>query len=82
MRYDSKLFEKIKVAFNRPYMIKAILTTRCPRCRRLFSFPTIEHQNTKYQDKYSNYFCGCKECVEENDRYWDEMWEDYYKSIL
>ena len=63
-------------------MIKAILINRCPECGRWFSLPVIESQRTMYQDKYSNYFCGCKECREENNRYWDEMWEDYYKNIL
>lgn len=73
-----RFIELLKVALHRPYMIKAIFSTRCPRCGKWFSFPTIKEQGTMYQDKYANYFCGCKYCHEENDRYWDAMWEDYY----
>ncbi len=70
----------VKVAVHRPYMIKAILTTRCPYCERWLSFPTIQRQRTMYQDDYRNYFCGCKHCHEKNDAYWDDIWEDYYGS--
>lgn len=81
MRIIYKLY-CLDTAIHRPYMIKAILTTRCPHCGRWFSFPKIEPQRTLYQDKYDNYFCGCKECQEENVTMWDSMWEDYYSSIL
>lgn len=77
-----RLIELFKVACHRPYMIKSILSTRCPHCGRLFSFPTISQQRTEYQDKYSNYFCGCKYCRKENASYWNDMWEDYYSSRL
>lgn len=77
-----RFIELFKVACHRPNMIKAILSTRCPCCGRWFSFPTIQGQRTMYQDRYSNYFCGCKYCHEENNRYWDDMWEDYYRSRL
>ena len=55
---------------------------RCPHGGRWFSFPTISQQRTEYQDKYSNYFCGCKYCREENASYWNDMWEEYYSSRL
>ena len=73
-----RFITKVKVAFHRPYMIKAILTGRCPQCGKWFSFPTIQSQRTMYQDWYSNYFCGCKECQLENDGYWDDRWDEYY----
>jgi hypothetical protein len=74
--------EIINVALHRPYMIKAIMTTKCPACGRWFTFPKIVSQRTAYHDEYSNYFCGCKECVKENDVYWKERWEEYYSSIF
>lgn len=77
-----RFIELFNVACHRPYMIKAILSTRCPQCGRWLSFPTIQGQRTMYQDRYANYFCGCKYCHEENDRYWNDMWEDYYSSRL
>lgn len=51
-----RLVELFKVACHRPYMIKSILSTRCPHCDRWFSFPTISQQRTQYQDEYANYF--------------------------
>ena len=81
--YKYKRFFKLcHVAFHKPYMLKATLTMRCPMCKRWFSFPKITEQNTRYENNYSNYFCGCKDCEEENDRYWDDMWKDYYSSLL
>ena len=77
-----RFFRLVKVAFHKPYMLKAILTTRCPQCGRWFSFPKIVEQNTRYHDEYSNYFCGCRYCEEENDRYWEDMWDDYYSKLL
>ena len=70
----TRFIELFRVACHRPYMIKAILSTRCPQCGRWLSFPTIQGQRTMYQNRYANYFCGCKYCHEENDRYWDDMW--------
>ena len=80
--YDYEIIELFNVVCHKPYMIKAILSTRCPQCGRWFSFPTIQRQRTMYQDRYANYFCGCKYCHEKNDRYWDDVWEDYYSSRL
>lgn len=77
-----RIFRLLNVAFHRPYMVKAILTGRCPHCGRYFSFPKITEQNTRYHDEYSNYFCGCKDCEEENDMYWEDMWRDYWSSVL
>lgn len=77
-----RFIELFKVACHRPYMIKSILSTRCPHCGRWFSFPIISQQRTEYQDKYANYFCGCKYCREENSNYWNDMWEEYYSSRL
>lgn len=69
---------KMRAAIHRPFMIKAILTTRCPQCGHLFRFPRIYRQNTAYVNEDDNYFCGCKVCQKENERYWDEMWKQIY----
>ena len=42
-----RFFRLFKVALHRPYMLKAILTGRCPQCGRYFSFPKITEQNTR-----------------------------------
>lgn len=39
-------------------------------------------QNTAYQDNKSNYCCLCNQHADENDEYWDEMWKEYYYSVL
>ena len=46
MSYRIKRFFKLfKVALHKPYMLKAILTTRCPQCGRWLSFPKIIEQS-------------------------------------
>lgn len=77
-----RFIKLIKVAFHFPYMIKAVLTTKCPHCGHWLSFPIIREQNTRYQNDFSNYFCGCKYCREINDENWESIWEDYYRSVL
>lgn len=73
---------KCRVAVKRPYMLKAVLIHRCPRCNAWFKHTRIERQATQYDDDLSNWFCGCRYCREENDAYWESMWEDFYSSRL
>lgn len=54
----------------------------CPSCGKWLRTVRTCRQNTSYADDEKNFFTGCKPCEEENDRYWDEMWADYYRSCL
>ena len=35
-------------------------------------------QRTAYADDEKNWRTLCPKCQEENDEYWNEMWDDYY----
>ena len=78
----NRFFEMFKVVVHKSYMLKAVLTSKCPQGGQKFSFPTIREQMTCYDNKYDNFFCGCKECQKKNEQFWDEMWEEYYSSYL
>lgn len=39
-------------------------------------------QNTQYCDDDRNYATLCPDCQLENDRYWADMWADYYANCL
>ena len=35
-------------------------------------------QNTAYNDEESNWVHLCDQCFEQNEKYWGEMWSEYY----
>lgn len=39
-------------------------------------------QNTQYCEDERNFVTACPECRLENDRYWGDMWADYYGGCL
>ena len=65
---------------NRPIVQK--IFGYCPHCGKWFRRIRTYRQNTAYVDDDCNFFTGCKACREENDMYWEELWKDYYSSIL
>ena len=51
------------------------LFTRCDRCQ---DFGAEKYrQNTSYVDDEQNFITLCPFCKEENDEYWNDMWEEY-----
>lgn len=40
------------------------------------------HMRTRYVDNTSNYATLCPSCQEASDTHWDDMWREYYASIL
>lgn len=61
----------------------SIITRRCENrgygCSGGWAY--IKHGNCAYVDELSNYYYCCKECHEEVDARYQEMWDDYYSSI-
>lgn len=47
----------------------------CPACGRWFNRIETYRQHTNYVDDELNFFTGCKLCSEENDLYWEAMWD-------
>jgi len=55
----------------------------CPYCKGcLFKYPKTVRLNTMYEDEKSNYFTGCDAIIDEINKYYDELWDDYYSSRL
>ena len=50
----------------------------CGICNRWFVYPKRKRMSTMYHDEESNYIICCKSCFIESEKYWDEMWKDYY----
>lgn len=48
----------------------------------LFKYPKTVRLNTMYADEKSNYFTGCDVMIEEINKHYDELWDDYYYSRL
>ena len=39
-------------------------------------------QMTNYNNDKQNYATLCEECQNENDKYWTEMWREYYNGCM
>lgn len=39
-------------------------------------------QKTEYHNECDNMKVLCPDCQREEDEYWDDMWVDYYSSVL
>ena len=55
-----------------------VLLGYCPCCGLYFTWPvTTERRHTQYCDEANNYMTSCKECHEEDNAYFDELWREY-----
>lgn len=52
----------------------------CGYCREEKNSVKMRRQNTLYEEEDANYIESCKECFEEKEEYWADMWADYYGS--
>lgn len=53
---------------------------KCWRCGEMNA--SRNRQQTAYVDDESNFAVFCPTCQDETDKYWQEMWTDYYNSVL
>lgn len=52
-------------------------------CQWCDSSPAIHyHQNTRYVEESRNWVTLCKDCKEENDDHWKELWEMFYSECM
>lgn len=50
----------------------------CPCCGRYFRWRiTVERRLTQYYDNKQNYMTACKECHDEDNAYYEELWKEY-----
>jgi hypothetical protein len=53
------------------------------KCERCDSINAWRHrQNTNYVDEEANFVTLCQECKDENDEYWQEMWEELRNNLF
>ena len=43
---------------------------------------TRHRQNTRYVEDDRNWVILCPKCMEENEKYWKQMWLDYHYDCL
>ena len=54
----------------------------CPCCERYFRYSiTTQRRNTAYVEEADNWLTSCKECHNEDDAYFADLWDQYYESI-
>jgi hypothetical protein len=55
----------------------------CPQCGRYLRWSVkTTRRHTQYCEEASNWLTACKECQIEDDAYFDDLWNQYYSSIL
>lgn len=54
----------------------------CPRHGEYFQYPKKYRRNTACHDEKKNWSRAGKCCQKEEYEYYQEMWKDYYSSIL
>ncbi len=55
----------------------------CPDCGKPDNGTiAIRRMNTAYTNDYDNSMTSCDACYEEQEEYWKERWEDYYRGLL
>lgn len=60
---------------NRPLRLK-----HCCHCGGAGA--EYRRQHTAYQNEKSNWAWYCDPCQQMSDEHWDEMWAEYYRSVL
>ena len=56
----------------------------CPYSKHkccLSKYPKTVRLNTMYANEKDNYFTDCDIAMYEIDKYYDELWDDYYNSL-
>lgn len=54
----------------------------CPCCERYFRFGVkTQRRASAYCDESENWLTACKECHEQDDAYFADLWDQYYSSI-
>ena len=65
---------------NRKFIYKVL--GYCPVCERNFRWPVkIHRRHSRYIEHHLNFLCACKECIERDDEYFDDLWNQYHSSI-
>ena len=54
----------------------------CPCCETYFKYSVkTSRRNTQYCDEASNWLTACKDCQDEDEAYFADLWQSYYGSI-
>jgi hypothetical protein len=61
--------------YNAPLRIKP-----CYMCQK--ETGEFRRQHTAYVNEASNWSFLCDPCQKEADEYWDDMWTEYYHSVM
>lgn len=83
--YHKRVLTNKRLSFKKKFKhFISMITRRCSgkgtRCCGGWAY--LEHSNCAYEDELSNYNYCCKDCHEEIDRLYQEMWDDYYSGRL
>lgn len=54
---------------------------KCGCCGRSREDIKRQRMNCQYHDEESNWITCCQDCFEEIQRYWDDMWREYYAGL-
>ena len=55
---------------------------KCQFCEKVDIDVIRYHQRTAYADEKMNWVNACSECKKVNDKYWNDMWNQYYSGCM
>ena len=78
----TKRYRKAAKKYEQHRNIFQKLLGYCPCCETYFKYGVkAARRNTQYCDEASNWLTACKDCHDEDDAYFDDLWQSYYSSI-
>lgn len=81
-RECAKKYKAAQKKYQRRRTIFEKLLGYCPCCERYFRWPVkTRRRATQYVNEADNWLTACNSCQEEDDVYFNDLWEQYYGSI-
>lgn len=80
VRYHIRMIKNIKTISKKlKYLFIQVIIRKCDQCNEK---AYISHSNCAYEDELSNYYFCCKDCHDEIDERYQEMWDEYNSGRL
>ena len=81
-RKCNREYAEAKKKYRRHRSLVEKLFGYCPCCERWFRYSVkTKRRASAYCEEAKNWLTACKECHEEDDAYFADLWDQYYSSI-
>lgn len=79
----NKEYKTAKQKYKQPRTIFQIIFGYCPCCERYFrACVKTQRRASAYCEESDNWLTACKVCHEQDDAYFDDLWDQFYSGLL